>query len=86
MAESRVLLIDDDDLVAVALYAQLVANAVPVDLAREPDQAEALMRTNSYALVVMDAYLTGLLHGRATELVDRVQRMCPTTRIVLLTA
>ena len=82
----RVLLIDDDDLVAIALYQHLVSNGIDVDLATEPSRAEALMRQHRYSLVVMDAYLTGMLHDRAMELVDRVLQLCPEARIVLLSA
>ena len=86
MSISRVLLIDDDDLVAIALFQHLVSNGIDVDLATEPSGAEALMREHSYSLVVMDAYLTGVLHDRAMKLVKRVSELCPEARIVLLSA
>ena len=44
------------------------------------------MALHCYALVVMDAYLTGLLHGRPAEFLERVHRLCPDARIILLTA
>lgn len=82
----RVLIIDDDDLVAVALYEHLIANAIDVDLATEPLRAEELMRSTQYSLIVMDAYLTGLLHDRAAELLERVRAMSPESQIILLSA
>jgi DNA-binding response OmpR family regulator len=86
VSQPRVLIIDDDDLVAVALYEHLVTNGVAVDLATDPARAQTLMNGTDYALIVMDAYLTGLLHGRATDLLERVHRTCPGARIILLSA
>ena len=82
----RVLIIDDDDLVAVALYEHLLSNAIEVDLATDPLRAEELMRGTQYSLIVMDAYLTGLLHDRAAELLERVREMSPDSLIMLLSA
>src|SRR5436853_6542089 len=86
MAAASVLLIDDDYLVAIALYQHLVSNGIEVDLATDAIRAEKLMREHRYSLVVMDAYLTGVLHDRAVELVERVSRLCPEAKIVLLSA
>jgi DNA-binding response OmpR family regulator len=86
VAKSRVLLIDDDDLVAIALYQHLVASGIDVDLATEPLHAEKLMREHRYGLVVMDAHLTGNLRDRAADLIERVSKLCGDARIVLLSA
>jgi DNA-binding response OmpR family regulator len=82
----RVLIIDDDDYIAVALYQHLVATSVPVDLATDEARAELLMKEHRYALVVIDAYLTGFLHDRAAALLDRVSVLCPDARVLLLSA
>ena len=86
MSRSRVLIIDDDDLVAVALYEHLVRASIDVDLATNPRRANELIRERPYGLIVMDAYLTGMLHDSASELIHSVQRSCPEAQVILLTA
>lgn len=86
MFRSRVLIIDDDDLVAVALYEHLVRAAIDVDLATDPRRASELIRERPYALIVMDAYLTGMLRDSAAKLIQTVQRSCPDAQVILLTA
>ena len=86
MFSSRVLIIDDDDLVAVALYEHLVRAAIDVDLATDPRRANELIRERPYALIVMDAYLTGMLRDGAAELIQNVRRSCPDAQMILLTA
>jgi DNA-binding NtrC family response regulator len=83
---SGVLIIDDDDLVAVALYGHLVRAAIDVDLATDPRRANELIRERPYALIVMDAYLTGMLRDSAAEFIRTVQRSCPDAQVILLTA
>lgn len=82
----RILIVDDDEVVARSVYQQLVETGMSVDLATDSEGAERLLRTDSYALVLMDAYLTGHLSARAVELVDRVRALSPSAYIVLLTA
>lgn len=83
---ARVLIIDDDELISVALFHHLQDSGVSVDLAIDPDRAEALLVAHDYEVVLMDAYLTGQLQPRACELLDNVQRLRPASQIVLLTA
>ena len=83
---ARVLIIDDDELITNALFDHLRQNGVTADLALNPAEAETLLSVNEYALVIMDAYLTGQLSNRALELVDRVRTRRPDTHVLLLTA
>ncbi len=83
---SRVLIIDDDDVIAGALFQHLISNGVSADLALDPTQADTLLSENDYALVLMDAYLTGQLNNRALELLDHVRSRRPRAHVVLLTA
>jgi DNA-binding NtrC family response regulator len=83
---SRVLIVDDDEVISGALFQHLVGKGVDTDLALEPVSAERLLRANDYSVVLMDAYLTGQLHKRAIDLVDRVRLLRPASYIVLLTA
>ena len=56
-----VLIIDDDELITRALFDHLRQSGVTADLALNPAEAETLLSVNEYALVIMDAYLTGQL-------------------------
>jgi DNA-binding NtrC family response regulator len=81
-----VLIIDDDELITRALFDHLRQSGVTADLALNPAEAETLLSVNEYALVIMDAYLTGQLSIRALELFDRVRTRGPDTHLLLLTA
>jgi len=81
-----VLLVDDDEAISGALFQHLVDKGVPTDVALEPEVAKQLLTQNDYAVVVMDAYLTGQLHARAIDFVDRVRELRSGAFIVLLTA
>jgi DNA-binding NtrC family response regulator len=83
---SRVLIIDDDELITGPLFQILGQKGVPADLATNPRDADSLLAKNDYALVLMDAYLTGQLSSRALELVDQVRSRRPKAQVLLLTA
>lgn len=83
---SKVLIVDDDEVISGAVFQHLVSVGVDTDLALDPSAAERLLVANDYSLILMDAYLTGQVHSGALELVDRVGALRPGSRIVLLTA
>jgi DNA-binding NtrC family response regulator len=83
---SRVLVIDDDELISDTLFRHLVSRGVQADVAIDAAAAEDLLAAHDYAVVLMDAYLSGQLHARATALVDRVRLLRPGSHIVVLTA
>ena len=83
---ARVLIIDDDELITGALFQHLIESGVETDLAMNPADADVLLSSHDYELVLMDAYLTGQLNNRALELIDRVRNRRPNAEVVLLTA
>lgn len=80
------LVIDDDELISGTLFRHLVSRGVNADLAVDSAAAESLLAAHDYCVVLMDAYLSGHLHARATALVDRVRELRPGPHIVVLTA
>lgn len=80
------LLIDDDELISGALYRELVDRGCEVYLATEPGAAESMLRERDYALVLVDAYLTGQLHERAAALLDCVLSLRGPAYVLLVTA
>jgi DNA-binding NtrC family response regulator len=82
----RVLIVDDDEAIAGAVYDYLVACGFDVDLATSAETAEEKLRTGRYEIVLMDAYLTGYLNRRALDLVDRIRLLTPGAYVIVLTA
>lgn len=81
----KVLLIDDDDLVAGSLCQHLVRQGCDVDVALQNATAETLMRANRYAVVLVDPYLTGGVHRNSRELIESIRELQPAAAIIVLT-
>jgi len=84
-AQKRILLIDDDELVAGSLRQYLVRQQHSVDVALEPAVAEAMMEQQSYDVVLLDPYLTGGVHQENHELLESVCRLQPRAVLIVLT-
>ncbi len=81
----RVLVVDDDRPVLDAIETYLITHGFDVDTASEREEAEALLSTKSYSLLISDLRLTGI-HGREGLEVLRVAREhCPLARIIMIT-
>jgi two-component system OmpR family response regulator len=78
--------VDDEEPILFAMQEYFGAFGYQVDCARELEEAEALLTTVEYALVVADLRLTGIYGVEGLELVGYVRQRCPRTRVVLLTA
>jgi DNA-binding NtrC family response regulator len=81
----RVLLIDDDDMIAGSLRRYLVLCGCDVDVALEPTAARALMLHSSYSVVLLDPYLTGGVHRDSSALIDAVCHLQPRASVIVLT-
>ncbi|HKO54400.1 MAG TPA: response regulator [Thermoanaerobaculia bacterium] len=81
----RVLLIDDDDMIAGSLRQYLVTRGCDVDVALEPMAARALMMHASYSVVLLDPYLTGGVHRDGSALIDAVCHLQPRASVIILT-
>lgn len=83
--QKRILLIDDDEVVASSLHRYLTMNGCDVSVAVEPASAESLMKAHSYDVVVVDPYLTGGIHSESHALVDAIRRLQPRASLIVLT-
>jgi len=83
--QTRVLLIDDDELIAGSLRRYLLTQGFAVDVALEPASAAKLMATSSYGVVVVDPYLTGEVAHATAALIDTVRRLQPLASLIVLT-
>ncbi len=82
----RVLVVDDDRLILDAARDFLSVYEFEVDTASEREEAEALLTTKPYSLLIADLRLTGV-HGReGLELVRVARERCPLARIIVITA
>jgi two-component system response regulator RegA len=84
-AETRVLLIDDDELIAGSLRRYLVTQGFAVDVALEPASAAKLMASSAYGVVVVDPYLTGEVVHSTDALIETVRRLQPLASLIVLT-
>jgi ActR/RegA family two-component response regulator len=82
----NVLLIDDDELVSASLRSSLEKAGCTVDVALKTSAVEALLRSRSYEVIVVDPYLTGGLRHDTAALIDRVRELQPAARVIVLTA
>ena len=82
----RLLIVDDEAPILAATRSYLLAHGFRVDAAVEREEAEALLATARYEVVVLDMRMTGT-HGReGLELLSYVRERCPWTQTVVLTA
>lgn len=81
----KVLLIDDDDLVAGSLCQHLVRQGCDVDVALQSATADSLMRAARYEVVLVDPYLTGGVHRNSAELIASIRELQPAAAIIVLT-
>ena len=83
--QTRVLLIDDDELIAGPLCRYLLTQGFAVDVALEPSSAAKLMATSSYGVIVVDPYLTGEVVHATAALIETVRRLQPLASLIILT-
>ena len=79
----RVLIIDDDELIAVSLCQSLAVNGTACDVACDMHSAQELMLAHSYDLILVDPYLTG---GLLPECFAQIRAIQPEAAVVVATA
>lgn len=84
-ADSRVLLIDDDDLIVRSLQHALVTEGCEVDTARDAAMADELMSCRDYAVIAVDPYLTGEI-AQAIAILGSIRARQPRSQLIVLTA
>lgn len=83
---ARLLVVDDEQPIAAATAGYFSALGYLVDSAREREEAEALLATRNYDVMIVDMQLTGS-HGReGLELISMARNSSSTTRTIVLTA
>lgn len=83
---NRILIVDDQRPILVAMKEYFGINGYEVDCASDFEEAEALLADVYYDVVIADLRLTGINGVEGLELVAGVRERNPRTRIIILTA
>ncbi|MHB0970322.1 MAG: response regulator [Thermoanaerobaculia bacterium] len=81
----RVLLVDDEEPILISFQSLLSRASFRVDTAQRIEDAEALLRENSYRVVITDLRLTGVLGEEGLEILRYVRELNSATRVILVT-
>jgi DNA-binding response OmpR family regulator len=82
----RILIVDDEDLIVLAMRRYFERLGYSVDSAYELEEAQALLSAYRYDLVIADLRLTGIGGVEGLQIVSDVHRRCSDTRVILLSA
>jgi DNA-binding response OmpR family regulator len=82
----RILIIDDERPILFALREYFSLRGYEVDCARESAEAERLLGSSRYAVVIVDLRLSGADSTEGLQLIQSARQRCRETRILLLTA
>ena len=83
---TRILIVDDEDLIVLAMRRYFERLGYTVDSAYELEEAQALLAAYRYDLVIADLRLTGIGGAEGLQIVSDVHRRCADTRVILLSA
>lgn len=81
----KILLIDDDELIADSLRRYLSVQGCDVDVALEEGAAKTLMGQQHYGVVVVDPFLTGGVHLEDSALLDSISLLQPDASVIVVT-
>lgn len=83
----KMLIVDDDKTILFALSDLFESSkGFTVDCAGELEEAERLLESGNYDVVIADLRLSGIQGTEGLELVSYVREKCPGTKVMLLTA
>jgi DNA-binding response OmpR family regulator len=82
----RILIVDDEDLIVLAMRKYFEAAGYDVDAAFELEEAQAMLANYEYDLVIADLRLTGIGGVEGLQIVSDVHQRCAHTRVMLLSA
>jgi DNA-binding response OmpR family regulator len=82
----RILIVDDEELIVLAMRRYFQGLGYVVDSAHELEEAQALLANRTYDLVIADLRLTGIGGVEGLQIVSDVHQRCANTRVMLLSA
>ena len=84
--QERILIVDDEPLIVLAMRKYFEGLGYIVDAAHELEEAQALLANRAYDLVIADLRLTGIGGVEGLQIVSEVHHRCAHTRVILLSA
>lgn len=85
-SQARILIVDDEELIVIAMRKYFAGMGYLVDAAHELEEAQTLLARRSYDLVIADLRLTGIGGVEGLQIVADVHERSPNTRVILLSA
>ena len=82
----RILIVDDEELIVIAMRKYFEGLGYQVDAAHELEEAQALLANRPYDLVIADLRLTGIGGVEGLQIVSDIHQRSGTTRVILLSA
>ncbi len=82
----KILIVDDEELIVLAMRKYFQGLGYSVDAAHELEEAQALLATRRYDLVIADLRLTGIGGVEGLQIVSDIHQRCADTRVILLSA
>lgn len=84
--QERILIVDDEELIVLAMRKYFEGLGYTVDAAYELEEAQALLANRRYDLVIADLRLTGIGGVEGLQIVSDIHQRCADTRVILLSA
>jgi DNA-binding NtrC family response regulator len=85
-ALSRILIVDDEESICFSMSEYFEHHGFKVDTARDVDEAEKLIQSTDYKVVIQDLRLGVNKVSDGLEIIKLLQRRQPEARIIVLTA
>jgi DNA-binding NtrC family response regulator len=82
----RILIVDDEELIVVAMRRYFEGLGYTIDSAHELEEAQALLAKRRYDLVICDLRLTGIGGVEGLQIVSDIHQRSAETRVILLSA
>ena len=86
MAPPRLLIVDDEESICFSMSEYFSLHGYKVDTASELEEAEKLLGTTKYKIVIQDLRLTMTSNHDGLEMIRLIREQNPQARIVILTA
>jgi CheY-like chemotaxis protein len=84
--QEKILIVDDEELIVLAMRKYFEGLGYSVDSAHELEEAQALLANRRYDLVIADLRLTGIGGVEGLQIVSDIHQRCADTRVILLSA
>jgi DNA-binding response OmpR family regulator len=82
----RLLVVDDEEAICFSMSEYFSLHGYKVDTAREMEEAEKLLDTSDYKVVIQDLRLSLTNSSDGLEMIRSIREHNPQTRIIILTA